>query len=325
MRVFRSRRAVADHLREQGAAADTIKRLEAGSSFRPTTPVPAPATPFPAPATPVPESVLPVQTVLTPEAFTSTEVTTASAPTAPETTTAPSPAPAASTPLNSLLTMNSEDVPSPDPVVVSTVGVTRSTILPPCQAPAPQALAPGRPVVLQAKEPKVSTGGPGRASEVPWKACSSLAKGWKTRTVFWSDREKTLYLSPAGRSLTSRKAVVTTMVAMGGYSQADLDKVAGKKRKRKTSNHWVPTRRKTRRKGLVKAGGEEEGLAERFVGYFDGEDREHLRPCNVTLGTVEVGQEEVRRARDSLADTSQLKPPSEEPTCEATNQQQDVQ
>merc|ERR1719266_1328538 len=37
MRVFRSRRAVADHLKEQGAPKEQISRLEAGSSSRPET------------------------------------------------------------------------------------------------------------------------------------------------------------------------------------------------------------------------------------------------------------------------------------------------
>merc|ERR1719400_604119 len=43
MRVFRSRRAVADHLKEQGAPKEQISRLEAGSSYRPETAAEAPS------------------------------------------------------------------------------------------------------------------------------------------------------------------------------------------------------------------------------------------------------------------------------------------
>ena len=43
--------------------------------------------------------------------------------------------------------------------------------------------------------------------------------GISTRIVFWSDREKPLFLTPSGKTLTSRKAVLAAMEAIGGYSQ----------------------------------------------------------------------------------------------------------
>ena len=40
-----------------------------------------------------------------------------------------------------------------------------------------------------------------------------------SRIVFWSDREKPLFLTPTGKTLTSRKAVLAAMEVIGGYSQ----------------------------------------------------------------------------------------------------------
>jgi len=126
----------------------------------------------------------------------------------------------------------------------------------------------GRPVVLEAKqEPKTKTSDSGgkkeaensarpkkksrtKPSEITWKTCPSLPDGWKTRIVFWSDREKPLFLTPSGKTLTSRKAVLAAMQLIGGYSQDDFDKVkkGSHKRKKKPNNQWVQTKKKGKRK-----------------------------------------------------------------------------
>ena len=49
----------------------------------------------------------------------------------------------------------------------------------------------------------------------------ALTYGISTRIVFWSDREKPLFLTPSGKTLTSRKAVLAAMEAIGGYSQVN--------------------------------------------------------------------------------------------------------
>ena len=49
----------------------------------------------------------------------------------------------------------------------------------------------------------------------------ALTYGIPTRIVFWSDREKPLFLTPSGKTLTSRKAVLAAMEAIGGYSQVN--------------------------------------------------------------------------------------------------------
>ena len=104
------------------------------------------------------------------------------------------------------------------------------------------------------------------------------------------------------------------MELMGGYSHEEFDRVkkAVGKRKKKSSNHWVPTKRKGRRKGLVKGAAEamlnveEVGLsvADEFVGYFDGEARVKMRPCIVTIPTIPLDEEAVKRAAESLHSTN---------------------
>lgn len=144
--------------------------------------------------------------------------------------------------------------------------------------------------------------------------------------VFWSEREKPLYLSPSGRTLTSRKAVLAAMEVIGGYSpvfenhihtfiidydqntiQDDYEKVkkAVGKRKKKSSNRWVPIKRKVRPKGPVGRRRRAEDEANSFVGYFDGPSLSKLRPCSVMLATLPLGEEEVKAAAESLAESSQ--------------------
>merc|ERR1719471_2428415 len=158
--------------------------------------------------------------------------------------------------------------------------IWRSTILPPSTDPPlwssptlastnSQSFLPGRPVVLEAKQEAKSIKASKSAgkkedddstrpkkrsrtkpSEITWKTCPSLPDGWKTRIVFWSDREKPLFLTPSGKTLTSRKAVLAAMEAIGGYSQADFEKVkkSSHKRKKKPHSQWVQTKKKGKRK-----------------------------------------------------------------------------
>ena len=110
----------------------------------------------------------------------------------------------------------------------------------------------GKPTILESKSaaaPKQS-----RSNEIVWKVCpSTLPAGWKTRTLYWTDREKHFYLSPEGKIFTSRKSVVLFMEQCGTYSETDFDKVKkgmNRKRKRKMKNNdqWVPVRKKSKRK-----------------------------------------------------------------------------
>jgi len=118
--------------------------------------------------------------------------------------------------------------------------------------PLPQARVTqaGRPTILQAKQDKKSpnTSKP-RTSDVGWKTCNStLPAGWKTRTHFWSDREKHVFLSPEGKNFTSRKSVLAYMELAGKYSPEDFEKVRKTlHRKRKLNNQWVPSKRKTKK------------------------------------------------------------------------------
>lgn len=141
-------------------------------------------------------------------------------------------------------------------------------------SPSSQAFLPGRPVVLEAKqEAKTKTNNSAvkkeddnkarpkkksrmKPSEITWKTCLSLPDGWKTRIVFWSDREKPLFLTPTGKTLTSRKAVLAAMEVIGGYSQEDFEKVkkGSHKRKKKPNNQWVQTKKKGKRKGKGSVG-----------------------------------------------------------------------
>lgn len=77
--------------------------------------------------------------------------------------------------------------------------------------------------------------------------------GWKTRTHFWSDREKHVFLSPEGKIFTSRKSVLACMELAGIYSPEDFDKVRKalhRKRKRKMNSQWVPLKRKSKIKKI---------------------------------------------------------------------------
>ena len=53
----------------------------------------------------------------------------------------------------------------------------------------------------------------------PIKICNITIGFTLFRIVFWSDREKPLFLTPSGKTLTSRKAVLAAMQLIGGYSQ----------------------------------------------------------------------------------------------------------
>eukprot|EP00091_Calanus_sinicus_P017775 TRINITY_DN38551_c0_g1_i1.p1 TRINITY_DN38551_c0_g1~~TRINITY_DN38551_c0_g1_i1.p1 ORF type:complete len:122 (-),score=13.60 TRINITY_DN38551_c0_g1_i1:74-439(-) len=82
-----------------------------------------------------------------------------------------------------------------------------------------------------------------RTSDVGWKTCNStLPVGWKTRTHFWSDREKHVFLSPEGKIFTSRKSVLACMELAGIYSPEDFDKVrkALHRKEKKMNSQWVP-------------------------------------------------------------------------------------
>jgi len=109
----------------------------------------------------------------------------------------------------------------------------------------------GKPTILESKSVSASKG---RSNEIVWKVCpSTLPAGWKTRTLYWTDREKHFYLSPEGKIFTSRKSVVLFMEQCGTYSETDFDKVKkgmNRKRKRKMKNNdqWVPVRKKSKRK-----------------------------------------------------------------------------
>ena len=115
----------------------------------------------------------------------------------------------------------------------------------------------GKPTILESKS--ASAPKQGRSNEIVWKVCpSSLPSGWKTRTLYWTDREKHFYLSPEGKIFTSRKSVVAFMEQCGSYSETDFDKVKkgmNKKRKRKMKNNdqWVPVRKKSKRKAKTSA------------------------------------------------------------------------
>merc|ERR1712039_436950 len=111
-------------------------------------------------------------------------------------------------------------------------------------------LSTGKPTILESKKEQKSTKG----SEIVWKVCmQTLPSGWKTRTLYWTDREKHFYQDPEGKTFTSRKSVIAFMEACGTYSETDLNKVRkgmNKKRKRKMKNNdqWVPVRKKSKRK-----------------------------------------------------------------------------
>jgi len=135
-------------------------------------------------------------------------------------------------------------------VVSGTAFINSDQNLAPPEARVTQA---GRPTILQAKQEKKTTNtSKPRTSDVGWKTCNStLPAGWKTRTHFWSDREKHVYLSPKGKTFASRKSMLAYMELAGTYSKEDFVKVKKalqRKRKRKINNQWVPLKRKTKLK-----------------------------------------------------------------------------
>ena len=162
MRVFRSRRAVADHLKEQGAPQEQISKLEAGSSVRPETVVSS--------ATSVVASRLTANSVVGPSSIESTReqarvaMSSAVKPEqafATRTLPFPNPSPQSQSlsgttnmPLSSSTSLPHSSISSP---------IWRSTILPPSTDPPlwssptlastnSQSFLPGRPVVLEAKQ-----------------------------------------------------------------------------------------------------------------------------------------------------------------------------
>ena len=171
MRVFRSRRAVADHLKEQGAPEEQISRLEAGSSFRPETAaeVSAAATVMAgstanssAAFSSVGESSIGSTTQKARDTLSSTVIT--KQPLATRTLPFPKPTPlsqslgtSSNLPLSSSTSLPYSSIPSSVP---SSSSIWRSTILPPSSRPpswsgptsSPPSFLPGRPVVLEAKQ-----------------------------------------------------------------------------------------------------------------------------------------------------------------------------
>ena len=104
----------------------------------------------------------------------------------------------------------------------------------------------GKPTILESKKPA-------RGSEIVWRVClQSLPAGWKTRTLYWTNREKHFFLSPEGKIFSSRKAVVEYMDQCGIYTEEDFEKVKkgiNKKKKKKMDNdQWMPGKRKQRKR-----------------------------------------------------------------------------
>lgn len=104
----------------------------------------------------------------------------------------------------------------------------------------------GKPTILETKKPA-------RGSEIVWRVCQqSLPAGWKTRTLYWTNREKHFFLSPEGKIFSSRKSVVEYMEQCGTYTEEDFEKVKkgiNKKKKKKMDNdQWMPGKRKPRRR-----------------------------------------------------------------------------
>ena len=113
--------------------------------------------------------------------------------------------------------------------------------------PAPRPMSTGKPTILESKQ-KTS-----RSSEIIWRIDQlTLPDGWKTRTLYWTDREKHFYLSPEGKIFSSRKSVLEFMQQCGTYSDNDFDKVrkgmVRKKRKKMDNDQWVPVKKKQRKK-----------------------------------------------------------------------------
>ena len=113
--------------------------------------------------------------------------------------------------------------------------------------PAPRPMSTGKPTILESKQ-KTS-----RSSEIIWRIDQvTLPDGWKTRTLYWTDREKHFYLSPEGKIFSSRKSVLEFMQQCGTYSESDFEKVrkgmVRKKRKKMDNDQWVPVKKKQRKK-----------------------------------------------------------------------------
>ena len=127
----------------------------------------------------------------------------------------------------------------------------------------------GKPTILESKSSPAPK--QGRSNEIIWKVCpSSLPSGWKTRTLYWTDREKHFYQDPEGKTFTSRKSVIAFMEASGSYSETDLNKVRkgiNKKRKRKMKNNdqWVPVRKKSKRKAAKASAAKKNNLVKEEV------------------------------------------------------------
>ena len=110
----------------------------------------------------------------------------------------------------------------------------------------PVVVSAGKPTILESKQKSGK-------SEIIWRVdASTLPTGWKTRTLFWTNREKHFYMSPEGKIMSSRKAVLEFMEQCGTYTEDEFEKVrrgVNKKRKKKTDNdQWVPGRRKQKKK-----------------------------------------------------------------------------
>ena len=175
MRVFRSRRAVADHLKEQGAPKEQISRLEAGSSYRPetaaevsvaaTTAMAASAANSSTASLSVGESSIGSTTHVARDPLSTAVIE--KQPLATRTLPFPKLSPfsqsletSSNLPLSFSTSLPYSSIPSPVP---SSSPIWRSTILPPSSnppswsgptagSPPSQAFLPGRPVVLEAKQ-----------------------------------------------------------------------------------------------------------------------------------------------------------------------------
>ena len=115
-------------------------------------------------------------------------------------------------------------------------------------SPVPKPITSGKPTILESKQKPEKT-----KPEIVWRVClQTLPTGWKTRTLYWTDREKHFYLSPEGKIFSSRKSVMEFMQQCGTYTDNDFDKVRkgmNRKRKKKSDNdQWVPVKKKPRRK-----------------------------------------------------------------------------
>eukprot|EP00092_Neocalanus_flemingeri_P004097 GFUD01004409.1.p1 GENE.GFUD01004409.1~~GFUD01004409.1.p1 ORF type:complete len:1441 (+),score=264.42 GFUD01004409.1:78-4400(+) len=166
-------------------------------------------------------------------------------------------------PATSRVTLQANPSPQNEPPETAFINYNSSLSYPHNFAPSQRQCIPqqarvtlaGRPTILQAKQDKKPTNSPKpRTSDVGWKTChSTLPVGWKTRTHFWSDREKHVFLSPEGKIFTSRKSVLACMELAGIYPQEDFDKVRKalhRKRKRKINSQWVPLKRKSKIKKI---------------------------------------------------------------------------